>query len=338
MKKRLLVTGGAGFIGSNFVNHMIRCHPDVSIVVWDKLTYAGNKRSLPRSFFDGSNKNHRFVEACVTDRKKISEAIIEADTVVHFASESHVTRSLAQADDFVHTNIFGTMVICEEIIKYPVEKFILISSSEVYGTAVEKPMREEHTLNPASPYAGSKAGQDRMAYSFFCSFGIPLIILRPFNQYGPQQHTEKVIPKFITRLLQEQKIYLENNGDQTRDWLYVEDLCRAIEAVIEMGDSGLFGEIINIGSGCETTVRSIAMQIADLLDIDPDQYFEFGKDRKGQVMSHIGSIEKAYRLLNWKPEHAVEKGLKKTVDWYRENPDWWRNLKRPVLKIAELGV
>jgi dTDP-glucose 4,6-dehydratase len=338
MNKRLLVTGGAGFIGSNFVNHMIARHPDVSIVVWDKLTYAGNRRSLPVSFFDGSNKNHRFVEACVTDRKKISEAVIEADTVVHFASESHVTRSLAQADDFVHTNIFGTMVICEEIIKYPVEKFILISSSEVYGTALEKPMGEQHTLNPASPYAGAKAGQDRMAYSFFCSFGIPLIILRPFNQYGPRQHSEKVIPKFITRLLKKQKIYLENNGDQTRDWLYVEDLCRAIETVIGMEGGDLFGETINIGSGCETTVRSVATRIAHLLDVDPDPYFEYGKDRRGQVMSHIAAIEKAHRLLDWKPEHTIEDGLKKTVDWYRENPDWWRNLKYPVLKIAEIEV
>ena len=146
-----------------------------------------------------------------------------------------------------------------------------------------------------------------------------------------------MIPRFITRLLQKQKIYLENNGDQTRDWLYVTDLCRAVEAVVASTDNHLFGEIINIGCGCETSIRSVANQIAALLDVDPDRYVESGKDRKGQVMSHIASIEKAERLLGWKPEYALDKGLQKTVDWYREHPDWWRTLKRPVLKIAEIG-
>ncbi|MBW1699113.1 MAG: GDP-mannose 4,6-dehydratase [Deltaproteobacteria bacterium] len=337
MKKKLLVTGGAGFIGSNFVHYMVKRHPEYSINVYDKLTYAGNRKNLPDCFFNASDNRYVLTEACVMDRKRVAEAIIESDLILHFAGESHVTNSLAQADEFVNTNILGTVVVCEEILKYPVEKFILISSSEVYGTAIDKPMGEDHPLNPASPYAGSKAGQDRMAYSYFCSFGLPVIILRPFNQYGPRQHTEKVIPKFITRLLQKKKIYTENRGLQTRDWLFVEDLCRAIDIVIHTEDKNLIGEIINIGSGKETPIKTVATRIAELLDLDPEKYVLEGKNRKGQVMSHIASQKKAKELLCWEPSVCMEDGLRRTIEWYKRNQSWWRQLKFPVLKIAELG-
>lgn len=335
MTKRILVTGGAGFIGSNFVNYIARHYPEYYITVFDKLTYAGNRNSLPESFFARGNKQYIFTEACVTDRDKVSKAIINSDIVIHFAAESHVSNSLAQADEFVATNVFGTMVLCEEIIKYPVKKFILISSSETYGTALQKPMDENHLLNPASPYAASKAGGDRIAYSYYTSFRIPLIILRPFNQYGPYQHIEKVIPKFITSLLQGKDILLENSGVQTRDWLFVEDLCRAIDKVLHLEKTDIFGEVINIGSGKETSILTIATKIARLLDKNRDECFQYGRDRMGQVMSHMASMKKAKEILNWEPSIDIDKGLKITVEWYKKNRPWWSKLKFPVLKINE---
>ena len=337
MKKRILVTGGAGFLGSNFVNYLTQHYPEYAINVYDKLTYAGNKNSLSESFFDIANQHYIFTEACVADRKKMTEAITNADIVVHFACESHVTNSLAQADDFVSTNVLGTMVICEEIIKYPVEKLILVSSSEVYGTALTKPMDEGHPLNPASPYAGSKAGQDRLAFSYYQSFDIPLIILRPFNQYGPHQHIEKVIPKFITNLLQKKKITIENRGIQTRDWLYVEDTCRALTNTIHTNNETIVGETINVGSGKETSIMTIANMIAERLNLDPQEHFTFGHDRRGQVISHISSLAKARALLDWEPLIDIEEGLRRTVKWYVDNDSWWRKLKFPVLKVAEMG-
>jgi len=335
MKKKVLVTGGAGFIGSNFVKYIMKTKPEYEINVYDKLTYAGNKSNLSEEFFDNSNKRYIFTKADICDREKVRDAVIEADIVVHFACESHVSNSLAHADDFVNTNVFGTMVLCEEIVKYKVEKFILISSSEVYGTAMTKPMTEEHLLNPASPYAGAKAGQDRIAYSYYYSYkDFPLVIVRPFNQYGPNQHTEKVIPHFITKLLQNKKINIENNGEQTRDWLYVEDLCRAIEKIIDSENKNLFGEVINIGTGKEYNIKYIAEKIAEYLGKSPEKYFDYSKSRKGQVMAHISSMEKSKKLLNWEPKISFDEGLKKTIDWYLTNEDWWKNLKFPVLQIS----
>ena len=335
MKRRLLVTGGAGFIGSNFVNYMVKHYPEYTINVYDKLTYAGNRSSLAACFLDPADKEHIFTEACVTDRSKMSEAIVGSDVIVHFACESHVSNSLAQADEFVNTNVFGTMVLCEEVVKYPVERLIIISSSEVYGTAVTKPMDEDHPLNPASPYAASKAGQDRIAFSYYYGFEIPLVIVRPFNQYGPIQHIEKAIPTFITNLLQDKKINIHNKGVQTRDWLYVEDLCRALDKVIHADREALIGETINIGSGRETSILTIATRICELLDKDVDAFVEFGMNRKGQVMSHISSTEKVRKLLNWEPVVDIEEGLRLTVEWYRNNEAWWRSLRFPVLRIPE---
>jgi dTDP-glucose 4,6-dehydratase len=320
MKKKLLVTGGAGFIGSNFVKYIMKNKPEYEINVFDKLTYAGNKANLPKEFYDRLNDKYIFTKASVRDREKVRDSIVESDIVVHFACESHVSNSLAHADDFVNTNVFGTMVLCEEIAKYKVEKFILISSSEVYGTAESKPMTEEHLLKPASPYAGSKAGQDRMAFSYYYSYkDFPLVIVRPFNQYGPNQHTEKVIPHFITKLIQKKNIYIENQGLQTRDWLYVEDLCRAIDLIIDYKYNDIFGEVINIGTGKEYNIKYVAEKIAEILNKNPEKYFDYSKKRKGQVMSHISSMEKSKNILNWEPNINFEQGLKKTVEWYLNN-------------------
>jgi dTDP-glucose 4,6-dehydratase len=337
MAERILVTGGAGFIGSNFVHHLVRHHPEHPVHVFDKLTYAGNRKNLPEVFFTGADGRYRFSQGCMTHREQVTDAVVDADVVVHFACESHVSNSLAQADEFVMTNVYGSMVLCEEIVKYPVRLFILISSSEVYGTALTKPMDEEHPLRPASPYAGSKAGQDRLACTYHCSFGIPVVILRPFNQYGPRQHVEKVIPRFITTLLQGKKIQIENEGVQTRDWLYVEDLCSAITRVIQSKRTDLFGQVINIGSGRETSIHEIATRIARLLNVKPADAFMPGNARKGQVMSHISSTQKAGELLGWKAATDLDDGLRKTVEWYRQNESWWRSLKSPVLRIAEMG-
>ncbi|CCK81686.1 dTDP-glucose 4,6-dehydratase [Desulfobacula toluolica] len=334
MTKRILVTGGAGFIGSNLVNYLQKKYPSYKIAVYDKLTYAGNIRNLDPLFFN-NNSQYTFINACVSDREKLSSAIRNCDIVVHLASESHVSNSLAQADDFVNTNVFGTMVLCEEIVKFPVEKFILISSSEVYGTAEIKPMDETHPLNPASPYAGSKTGQDRIAFSYFYSFDIPLIILRPFNQFGSHQHIEKVIPKFITNLLNDKVIHVENKGTQTRDWLYVEDLCRAIDRTIHYKSNDLFGEAINIGSRREVSILEMAESICEILDKDAEKHIKYGRDRCGQIMSHIASIDKANKLLDWQPMIDIYSGLKKTIAWYHDNPSWYNSLRFPTLKITQ---
>jgi dTDP-glucose 4,6-dehydratase len=335
MKKRLLVTGGAGFIGSNFVNYVVEHYPECSINVYDKLTYAGNINNLAECFLDARKSQYTFTEACVMNRDKMCEAIINSDIIIHFACESHVSNSLAQADEFINTNVFGTMVLCEEVAKYPVEKFLLISSSEVYGTAVAKPMDEQHPLNPASPYAASKAGQDRVAFSYYYGFDIPVTIIRPFNQYGPCQHIEKAIPMFITNLLQNKKISIHNNGMQTRDWLYVDDLCLALDKVIHCDNEDVIGETINIGSGKETSVINITTKICELLGKDVDEFVEFGMNRKGQVMSHISSTTKAKKLLNWEPVVDIDEGLERTVEWYRNNESWWRSLRFPILKVPE---
>ena len=325
--KNILVTGGAGFIGSNFVNYMLNQHPEYNIIVLDALTYAGNLSSLNKEVWN--NPRFSFREGNIKDRKTAEENIQEADVVIHFAAQTHVDNSILWCDEFIDTNIKGTQILLDACMKYPVERFIYISSSEVYGTAESVPMGEEHHLNPRSPYAGTKAGADRLAHAYFVTYGLPIIILRPFNMYGPNQHTEKLIPCFVTRALDDKPLPLHGDGNATRDWSYTQDVCKAFGRAIEVDLNKVVGEVINIGSGVDTSVMDVTKQILKHLG-KPESLIKPQPDRPGQVRRHISSTEKARRLLDWEAKIPVEDGLEMTIRWYFENRDWWSNLKLPL--------
>jgi dTDP-glucose 4,6-dehydratase len=234
---------------------------------------------------------------------------------------------------FVRTNVEGTQILLDAIREAPVERFILISSSEVYGTAVSDPMDESHPLNPRSPYAGTKAGADRLAYSYFVTYGLPIVIVRPFNNYGPRQHPEKVIPRFITHALRDEPLTVHGDGHATRDWLYVDDDAEAIEAVIEAPIDSIAGEVLNLATGVDISVEEIADKVLDALG-KPRSLRQHVPERPGQVDRHIGSTEKAQALTGWHASTPFDEGLARTVTWYRENDAWWKNLLRTGAPVS----
>ena len=243
--KRVLVTGGAGFIPSNFVRHILETTP-YEVVSLDALTYAGSMDNLASV---SGHERHSFVHGDIRDPELVRQVVAEVDVIVNAAAESHVEKSIeAGASEFVTTNVEGTQILLDAIRETPVERFILFSSSEVYGTALYAPMDEEHPLNPRSPYAATKAGADRLAYSYFVTYGLPIVIVRPFNNYGPSQHPEKVIPRFITQALSDEPLTIHGDGHASRDWLYVDDDAEAIESIIA-ADDRVVGEVINVATG-----------------------------------------------------------------------------------------
>src|ERR687886_2962973 len=260
--RRVLVTGGAGFIPSNFIRHLLRKTP-WEVVSLDALTYAGNVENLESVMSHGRLS---FVHGDVRDPDLVRQVVAEVDVIVNAAAESHVEKSIAEGgSEFVTTNVEGTQILLDAIREAPVERFILISSSEVYGTAEYAPMDEAHPLNPRSPYAGTKAGADRLAYSYFATYGLPIVIVRPFNNYGPRQHPEKVIPRFITQALTDQPLTIHGDGHASRDWLYVDDDAEAIEAIIAAPVEDVAGEVLNVATGIDIPVREIADAVLDAL-------------------------------------------------------------------------
>jgi dTDP-glucose 4,6-dehydratase len=320
---KVLVTGGAGFIGSHLVQHLLDAHPSYSVTVLDALTYAGNLdnfqpelREDPRlSFWHGNIRNSSLVE----------ELVAKVDAVIHLAAETHVPRSIYDTTTFFETDVLGTQILVNAIWKYPVERFIHISSSEVYGTAEFTPMSEDHPLNPTSPYASAKAGADRLVYSYYAALGLPCIIIRPFNTYGSHQHLEKVIPRFITSALMDVPLMIHGDGSHSRDWLYVDDLCQALDRALHADLATLAGEAINIGTGREIPILTVAEHILKRLG-KPSSLIRFTQDRPGQVKCHHASTEKALRLLDWKAATDFEVGIEEVIRWYAENPGWWRKL------------
>src|SRR5881409_4093473 len=263
MAKRVLVTGGAGFIPSNFIHHLLAKTP-YEVVSLDALTYAGNLDNL-----DGAMSHERlsFVQGDIRDAALVRDVVAEVDVIVNAAAESHVEKSIEEgASEFVTTNVEGTQILLDAIRETPVERFILISSSEVYGTAEYAPMDEEHPLNPRSPYAATKAGADRLAYAYAVTYGLPIVIVRPFNNYGPRQHPEKVIPRFITQALRDEPLTVHGDGHATRDWLFVDDDAEAIEAVIEAPLDAVAGEVVNLATGVDISVGEIADKVLDALE------------------------------------------------------------------------
>ena len=320
--KRVLVTGGAGFISSNVVHHMLHSTP-YEVVSLDALTYAGNLENLSDVI---SHPRLSFVQGDIRDADLVADVVAEMDVIVNAAAESHVEKSIREGgSEFVTTNVEGTQILLDAIRRTPVERFVVISSSEVYGTAHSVPMGEEHPLEPRSPYAATKAGGDRLAYSYFVTYGLPIVIVRPFNNYGPRQHPEKLIPRFITQALRDEALTIHGDGHASRDWLYVDDDAEAIEAVIEADLDTVAGEVINVATGIDLAVADVADLVLGALGRPPDLKVHVA-ERPGQVDRHLGSTEKADRLLGWRARTSFEEGLERTIAWYAENRAWWESI------------
>jgi dTDP-glucose 4,6-dehydratase len=322
--KRVLVTGGAGFIPSNFIRWLLANTP-WEIVSLDALTYAGNLENLADVM---SHERLSFVHGDVRDEVLVRDVVENVDVIVNAAAESHVEKSIRDgASEFVTTNVEGTQILLDAIREHPVERLILISSSEVYGTAERDPMDEEHALNPRSPYAATKAGADRLAYSYFVTYGLPVVIVRPFNNYGPRQHPEKVVPRFITQALRDEPLTIHGDGHASRDWLFVDDDAEAIATLIDAPVADVAGEVVNVATGVDLTVEEIADRVLAALDKPASLKSHVG-ERPGQVDRHIGSTDKLARLTGWRARTSFDEGLARTVAWYRENEAWWRGILR----------
>jgi dTDP-glucose 4,6-dehydratase len=316
-----VVTGGAGFIGSHFIKSMLADHTDYYIINFDKLTYAGNLDNLLEV---SDHPRYRFVRGDVADEKAVREVLRDADYVVHFAAETHVDRSIGDPASFIRTDVFGTYVLLEVFQEYGGKRFLYISTDEVYGEAGEEPSREDSPLMPKSPYAASKAGADRLVYSYWTTYETPVVITRCTNNYGPNQYPEKMIPLFVTNALEDAPLPVYGDGTNTRDWIHVSDHCRALDALLHA--EGIEGEVFNIGSGEEKSVNEIAEAICDILG-KPKSLIQYVTDRPGHVKRHAVSTEKLRSFLGWRPEVTFEEGLASTVQWYVDNPWWWKKIK-----------
>jgi len=321
----VLVTGGMGFIGSNFIRYLLRAHDDVQIVNLDKLTYAGNPQNLEGI----DDSRHRFVRGDVCDQTLVGELMTECDAVVHFAAETHVDRSIDYAGDFVQTDVFGTFILLEAARKHDVRRFVHISTDEVYGEAMSNPSKEDDALMPKSPYAASKAGADRLAFSYYCTYGTPIVISRCANNYGPYQYPEKLIPLFVTNAIDGLPLPIYGSGKNLRDWIFVEDHCRAIDALLRA--EGHEGEVFNVGANEERTVLDIASIILSTLD-RPESLIRHVDDRPGHVGRHAVDTEKIRRELDWEPTYGFREAMERTIRWYENNEDWWRPLKSGEFK------
>ncbi len=319
----ILVTGGAGFIGSNVVKYLYKKYPDYKIIVLDALNYAGNTNNIPQDIIR-ANARFYFWHGDVRNPSLVENLMAQCDAVIHLAAETHVTRSIFDNFHFFETDVMGTQVVANSVLKFKdrVKRFIHISTSEVYGTATAPKMDEEHALLPASPYAAAKAGADRLVYAYWHTYEVPAVIIRPFNNYGPFQHLEKLVPRFITSCLLNEPLTIHGDGKSRRDWVYVEDTCDAIDRVLHAPIEKVSGQVINIGSERDFDIIEIAHMILKRMG-KPTSLIHYVGNRPGQVMRHTASAEKAERLLGWKPKVRFEEGLEKTIEWYRENEDWW---------------
>jgi dTDP-glucose 4,6-dehydratase len=317
-----LVTGGAGFIGSNFVELLFdRTPSDHRITVLDVFTYAANPANIPSRI--QNSPRFKLVRGDIRDPEVVNRLISDVDRVAHFAAESHVTRSIADDRPFFETDVMGTQTIAAAISRSlgHIKKFLHISTSEVYGTAARAPMDEEHPLNPCTPYAAAKAGADRLVYAYRETYQIPTVIIRPFNNYGPKQHLEKVVPRFITSALLDKPMTVHGDGKMTRDWIFVKDTCEGVFRALFSDVTT--GEVINLGTGIDTSVMTIAEMILDVLG-KPKDLIRHVEARPGQVDRHISNVDKSARLLDgWKTEVRLYEGLRSTIEWYKTNRSWW---------------
>lgn len=322
--KTILITGGAGFIGSNFVRLIYERYPDYKILVLDVLTYAGSVESLPKGSFD--SKRFEFWYANIRNADAVDNLMSRADIVVHFAAETHVTRSIYDNFTFFDTDVIGTQVVTNSALKHRnrIQRFIHISTSEVYGTALSEKMNEDHPLNPMSPYASAKCGADRLVYSYWATYDLPVVIVRPFNNYGPNQHLEKLIPRFITSCILGEPLSVHGDGSAGRDWLYVQDHCEALDKILHCDLDLVRGQVLNIGTGKTLSILEIAQQVKKLMNDDRTPIERVG-NRPGQVFRHTCDPTRIQKVLGWKPAHSFEDGLKKTIEWYVQNRSWWQS-------------
>jgi len=322
---RVLITGGAGFIGSHYVRQLLRgeypAFADAEAVVLDKLTYAGNKENL-RPVAD--DPRLRFVEGDICDAELVGELMRGVDVVVHFAAESHVDRSIQGASDFVVTNVVGTNALLQAALNAGVGRFVHVSTDEVYGSIDSGSWPEDHVLEPNSPYSAAKAGSDLIARAYHRTHGLPVCITRCSNNYGPYQFPEKVLPLFITNLLDGLPVPLYGDGGNVRDWLHVDDHCRGIQLVAE---SGRAGEIYNIGGGTELTNRELTERVLAELGQDSSMV-QHVPDRKGHDRRYSVDHAKIAAELGYAPRIGFDEGLRETVRWYRDNRAWWEPLKK----------
>ncbi len=318
MKKALLVTGGAGFIGSNFIRHILAKYKDYKITNLDKLTYCGNLDNLKGV---EKNANYRFVKGDIADAKLVDKLAGGCDCIVNFAAETHVDRSIEDPMGFVKTNVFGTYTLLEAAKKHGTGLFIQISTDEVYGSILEGKFTENNPIEPNSPYSSTKAAGDLLARSYFITYNTPVIITRSSNNYGPYQYPEKVIPLFITNALHDRKVPLYADGMNVRDWLFVADNCEAIDMVMRKGKTG---EVYNIGGGNEITNLELTHTILRILG-KPKDLIEHVKDRPGHDKRYALDIAKM-RRLGWEPRYDFKAALELTVEWYKSNPKWWTRL------------
>ncbi|KKS98674.1 MAG: dTDP-glucose 4,6-dehydratase, dTDP-glucose 4,6-dehydratase [Candidatus Gottesmanbacteria bacterium GW2011_GWA2_43_14] len=320
----ILVTGGAGFIGTNFIRYWLEKYSQDKIVNYDVLTYAGNPDSL--ADFEGSSR-YRFIQGDINNRELVSEAMKDAEMVVHFAAETHVDRSIADPQVFLRTNVLGTQVLLEQAVKNKVGHFHHISTDEVYGTlslAGRKKFNEDTRYRPRSPYAASKAASDHLVLAYYETYGLPVTITNCSNNYGPYQHPEKLIPLTITNLLEGLKVPVYGDGRNVRDWLYVDDHCRAIDLVLKKGQPGRVYCVGGLTS--DISNLEVVKKILKLMDKDEKQ-LEFVKDRVGHDLKYALDWSRIKNELGWQPKADFDKRLRETVDWYLEHKSWWKKLK-----------
>ena len=317
--KSILITGGAGFIGSNFVHYMLDKYRDYRIIVLDALTYAGNMENLAGL---ESNNQFSFLEGNICDEKIVDKLMNDVDTVVNFAAETHVDRSIHQAGEFINTDIFGTFVLLEATKKYKIERFLQISTDEVYGSIKKGSFKETDPLKPNSPYAASKAGADLLVRSYYVTYNLPVMITRSSNNFGPFQYPEKLIPLFITNAIDDISLPLYGDGKNVRDWLFVEDNCSAIDFVLHQGK---LGEVYNVGAGNEEQNITITHTILETLK-KPVSLIKYVKDRPGHDRRYSVDTTKI-RQLGWYPKKGFPQAIAETVQWYKDNESWWRKIK-----------
>jgi dTDP-glucose 4,6-dehydratase len=321
--KNLLVTGGAGFIGSNFARYMLKRYPDYGVVVYDKLTYAGNLDNL-KDVAERFGERYAFIHADICDKEAVDGAMQahEIDTIVNFAADTHVDRSILDPDAFIMTDVYGTYMLLEAARRFGIERFHQIGTDEVYGHVPEGASKESDTVAPRSPYAASKASADLMINAYHVTYGLPVTITRGANNIGPYQYPEKVVPLFVTNAIDDQPLPLYGDGHQVRDYQYVVDHCEAIDLVLHRGKSG---EIYNVGTGTEMRNIDMTHLILKLLG-KPESLIRHVADRPGHDRRYALDVTKI-RGLGWEPAHSCEEAIEATVQWYVDNEWWWRKIK-----------
>ena len=323
--KTILVTGAAGFIGSNFVRYIFRKYPNYRIIAYDALTYAGSVDNFTSEMRDSDRFEFTYGNVC--NAAQLQEAMDDVDLVVHFAAETHVTRSIYDAASFFETDVLGTANVCSAVARHKsrISKLVHISSSEVYGTCRDgvELMDEEHPLEPCSPYASAKAGADRLVYSYWKTYDVPAVILRPFNNYGYRQHLEKVIPRFITSAILGEPLTVHGTGVSSRDWIFVLDTCDAVDRVMHAPEAKVVGQVFNVGTGIETDILTIARTVLELMGRSEDLIVCVG-DRPGQVVKHRAATDKIREAVGWAATTSLREGLEATIEWFREHESFWR--------------